>query len=257
MSDRRVEVDGDLVRRPAYPWTPTVHALLRHLRGKGLEVPEPLSCELGASGEGGVAGVEVVRLVEGVAGKDAWGLQATDRGLRSAATLLRRIHDAARSFNPPPGAVWAFPAIAGESLTVLHGDPGPWNMAWRDGLAVGLFDWDLARPGPALDDVAYALDYLLPLRTDEDCLRWHGFTQVPDRGARLRVFLDGYGPGADLDLAEVAAAILTRKHRTREEVADLAARGIEPQRTWVADGFLAEADDHLAWAESNIERLLR
>ncbi|GAB2609896.1 phosphotransferase enzyme family protein [Pseudactinotalea suaedae] len=256
MSERRVEVDGDLVRRPAHAWTPTVHALLRHLHGQGLEVPEPLSYQPAATGDGGATGVEVVRFVAGVAGKDAWALQATDRGLRSAAALLRRMHDAARSFDPPPGAVWAFPGVAGESLTVLHGDPGPWNMAWRDGLAVGLFDWDFARPGPAMDDIAYALDYLLPLRSDEDCLRWHGFTEVPDRSARLRVFLDGYGYEKDIDVAEIAAAILARKRRTCEEVADLAARGIEPQRTWVADGFLREAVEHLAWFESNLERML-
>ncbi|WP_420114890.1 phosphotransferase [Pseudactinotalea sp.] len=254
MNERRVEIEGDLVRRPAHAWTPTVHALLRHLRGQGLEVPEPVSCELREMPDGGVGGLEVVRLVEGLAGPDAWPLQATDEGLRSAATLLRQIHDAGRTFENPPDAVWAFPALPGTSATILHGDPGPWNMAWREGRAVGLFDWDLARPGPALDDVVYALDYLAPLRNDEDSLRWHGFTAPPDRAARVRSFLDAYG--ADVTAADAVRLMLERKRRTEVEVIDLAARGLEPQRTWVAGGYLEENAAHLAWAEANAERLL-
>ena len=39
-----VRIVGRTVVRPARPWTPSVHALLRHLRARGLhhEVPEPL-----------------------------------------------------------------------------------------------------------------------------------------------------------------------------------------------------------------------
>ncbi len=37
---------GDTVRRAAGPWTPTIHALLRHLRASGLSmVPEPLGID--------------------------------------------------------------------------------------------------------------------------------------------------------------------------------------------------------------------
>lgn len=251
----RVEVDGDLVRRPAYPWTPTLHALLHHLLAAGLEVPEPVSIELGGELADPMAvGTEVVRLVPGVAGAQVWPLQATEPGLRSAARLLRRVHDAARTFVAPEGSSWAFPPLPGADATILHGDPGPWNMAWRDGVAVGLFDWDLARPGPAVDDVAYALDYLAPLRPDADTLRWHGFAEPPDRAARLEAFLESYG--GTWDPAAVVEAVLARKRRTEAEVADLAARGAEPQRTWVAEGYLDVAREHRAWAERHAVALL-
>ncbi len=248
-------VDGGLVRRPAYPWTATVHALLRHLHGAGLDVPQPVSLELGGDlADGAAIGTEVLTLVPGLAGPDVWPLQATDEGLRSAAELLRRVHDAARTFTPPDDAVWVFPPLPGDEATILHGDPGPWNMAWRDGVAVGLFDWDLARPGPAIDDVAYAVDYLAPLRDDADVVRWHGFSVPPDRAARVRTFLDAYG--LEVTTSDAVEQVLERKRRTVVEVADLAARGVEPQRTWVADGFLTTARTHLDWAEKHATALL-
>src|SRR5690606_10747620 len=108
------------------PWTATVHALLRHLRAAGLEVPQPVALEPGTETS---PGVEVVRRVDGAAGADAWPLQATEEGLRSVARLLRAVHDAAASFVPPPDAVWVFPARPGAATTNLHGDPGPGNLA--------------------------------------------------------------------------------------------------------------------------------
>ena len=37
---------GDTVRRPTGPWTPTIHALLQHLRAAGcVAVPEPLGID--------------------------------------------------------------------------------------------------------------------------------------------------------------------------------------------------------------------
>lgn len=241
----RVHIGEDgQVRRPAYPWTATVHSLLRHLRAAGLEVPEPVAIELGGPvADGASIGTEVVTAVPGTAGSQVWSLQATDDGLRSAARLLRRMHDAARDFTPAADATWALPGLPGD--TICHGDPGPWNMAWRGGVAVGLFDWDLARPGPAADDVAYALDYLAPLRSDADCRRWHGFAAPPDRGRRVRIFLEAYG----MELDDVPGAVMARKRRTELEVRSLADRGVQPQARWVAEGYLETNAEHLAWAE--------
>jgi hypothetical protein len=36
---------GDTVRRPAGPWTPTIHALLSHLVDKGFRAPGPLGLD--------------------------------------------------------------------------------------------------------------------------------------------------------------------------------------------------------------------
>lgn len=239
-----MRLEGDVVRRPAQPWTPTVHALLDHLRRRGLTcVPQPVGVE---------EGVEEVTALPGDAGAQCWPHQATDRGLRSAARLLRTVHDATRGWSPPEDARWALGARTGDDVLVCHGDPGPWNATWRGGEAVGLFDWDLAHPAPALDDVAYALEHLAPFRDDDEAARWRGFAAAPDRRRRVRVFVDAYGGApADLDDAALVEAVIARQRQTVEDCAALAAAGVEPQRTWVADGFLDELRARVRWSEAN------
>ncbi len=116
-----------------------------------------------------------------------------------------------------------------------RGDPGPWNFIWHDNDAVGLIDWDYLHPAPRLDDVAYALQWFVPLRSDEFTLEWHHFPEVPDRHQRIAVFLQAYG---ELPSFDVVDAVTGRMEATRELVQQLAEDGQEPQRTWVLDGAL-------------------
>nr|WP_276610633.1 phosphotransferase [Kineococcus siccus] len=132
---------------------------------------------------------------------------------------------------------------------VCHGDPGPWNMVWRNGQAVGLFDWDFAHPGPAIDDVAYALEYLVPFRSDEQALRWHGFAAPPDRRRRLLLFLQAYGWTGSLDVETLVEEVIARQRRTVEAVAALAERGVQPQQQWVRDGHLEELAERVRWSQ--------
>ncbi|MBZ2195768.1 phosphotransferase [Occultella gossypii] len=240
----RVAVLGDVVHRPAQAWTPTVHALLRHLTASGLAdvVPEPLGIE---------GDVETVRLVPGDAGPACWPYQATERGLASAARLLRAVHDATRGWRPPSGARWAHPpraAAAGGTFVICHGDPGPWNMTWTAGVATGLFDWDHAYPGPALDDVAYALEYFAPFRDDAEAVRWHGFTSPPDRRRRIEVFAAEYGLDSRAGLVD---AVIARQEATADQVRALADAGVQPQARWVHEGYLDVLAARVAWSRAN------
>jgi hypothetical protein len=63
----------------------------------------------------------------------------TDEQVDGAMRLLRRYHD----------------TFDGD--VICHGDYGPWNIVWRDGLAFAVIDFDNAYHGDAADDVAYAL----------------------------------------------------------------------------------------------------
>jgi Ser/Thr protein kinase RdoA (MazF antagonist) len=240
--DGDVTIVGDVVLRPAHPWTPTVHALLSHLRAQGLTcVPEPIAVR---------DGVEALTHLPGDSGGEAWRHQVTDDGVRSAARLLREVHDATRGWEPPRDAEWAFPPVPGADV-ICHGDPGPWNMVWRDGEAVGLFDWDLAHPAPALDDVAYALEYFTPFRSDDhacDDRDGHSFPEPPDRRARLRSFAAAYGLGTTSGLVD---RVIARQAATVEHCSDLAERGVQPQKSWVEEGYLDELRGRVRWSREH------
>lgn len=244
MSDGRVEIVGDTVRRPRQPWTPTVHRVLAHLRAAGLtSVPAPLALD---------DDHETVSLLPGLAGRECWPHQATEAGLRSAARLLRAVHDATVGWVPPADAVWGRPPSAGAEV-IAHGDPGPWNMTWADGAAVGLFDWDYCHPAPRREDVAYALEYLAPFRSDADALRWHGFDRAPDRARRIEVFCAAYG----IDPEGMVDAVIEGQRRIIPHVRALADAGLQPQADWVAAGHLDELAARVDWSEANRSRFGR
>lgn len=243
---RPVHLTAETVTRRAGPQTKTVHSFLRHLREQGLDcVPEPLSLD---------GDTETLRYIDGESGGDGWQHQHDERGLRSAARLLRRIHDASAGWQPLDDAVFDAPPTSSEGEVYCHGDPGPWNFVWRDGEAVALLDWDFLHPAPRLDDVAYALLWFAPLRDDAACLEWHHFNEVPDRRARIDAFLDAYGMFPSLDVAE---AVINRRRATIEHVRSLAEQGVEPQRTWVAEGSLDEEAAEVAWIERNRSLFMR
>lgn len=163
----RVVVDGAVVRRPAGPWTPSVHRLLASLPdGIG---PRPVSLD---------DEWEVVTRIDGVVGERPLSDDVrSSEALVSVAELLRRFHDAV-------DGAWC------------HNDAGPWNVVFSGPRAVGLIDWDLAGPGAAVSDVASAVWHFAPLYDDAECLRI-GWPAPPDRLARVRLFCDAYGIACD------------------------------------------------------------
>jgi hypothetical protein len=87
--------------RPAYPWTPTVHALLLHLTASGFDaVPRPI----------GIAdGMETLTFIPGELGVAGWAKIVPEEGLRAFARFLRRYHDASVGFAlPSPSAARGF-----------------------------------------------------------------------------------------------------------------------------------------------------
>jgi aminoglycoside phosphotransferase (APT) family kinase protein len=92
----------------------------------------------------------------------------------------------------------------------LHGDPVPSNLVARQGEDVVAVDWQCFGIGPVGSDLGY---YALTTREDVEVL--------------LECFLDGLGPGFDLDAVADAArvtAVYTVLSRTEWALAQ-AARG--------------------------------
>ncbi|WP_246498056.1 aminoglycoside phosphotransferase family protein [Natronoglycomyces albus] len=198
---------GDTVRRNTGPWTPAVHALLRHLENSGFTgSPRPLGMD--------EHGREVLSYLDGEAGKyplaPHW---VTDETLVTVATMLRMFHDAQYGFQPPPGAVWrSLGPPPPDTDIICHHDAAPHNVVWRPDGTLALIDFDLASPGSRLYDVAYTAWTWVPIFTDRDSitLGW----QKPDRARRLRLFADAYG----LSVADRARFIKVLRKRIVDHV---------------------------------------
>lgn len=178
---------GDTVRRATGPWTPAVHTLLRHLERSGFsEAPRVLGVDERAR--------EILTFIEGVTADPqpwpAW--TRSDDALTQIGELLRRFHDAVRPFRPPEAALWRFTsrAIAPGEI-VCHNDVGPYNVVWRAGRIVGLIDWDVAGPGSALDDLAFAAWQWVPLH--DPSILDPGWEEPPGVTHRLGLLCDAYG----------------------------------------------------------------
>ena len=218
---REITIDDGTVRRPRKPWTETVHALLRHLRAAELPVPEPLGTD---------EHFEYVSLVPGLDGDTAWPDGVSVEGTRSLGQLLRRVHDATADWTPPAGATWSVHHSAG--AVICHGDPKPANATWVDERAAGLFDWDAARPGDPVDDLAYALLWTVPLNGDPS-IPVTG-SEAALRRERAAALLDGYGWTGPFNVIERA---LRRNELAIWEVEWLGAQGHEPDAEWLAQGW--------------------
>ncbi len=239
---RPVHRVGDTVRRRPGWWTDAVHHLLRHLEDVGFELsPRVLGFD--------EQGREVLSYLDGASGRTTWGLIVDDDGLAAFALALRRYHDAVASYRPPDDLEWAYGALPlGDGQIICHGDFGPWNLVWRGAEPVGILDWDLAYPGPPLDDVAYALLYSAPIRDDDHAMRWQAFTEPPDRVHRIRVFAEAYGIATD----GLADAVVARRWLTSQHSRVLKAGGLVAP--WTTTASIEENDRLAEWAEANRHR---
>lgn len=77
-------------------------------------------------------------------------------------------------------------AFVREGSSLLHGDPGPFNVVCRDGMPVALIDWDSAHSGDPMVDVGYAAWTW--------CAGDVGGTMPAEQAVRLRTFRDAYDP---------------------------------------------------------------
>lgn len=229
---------GDTVHRTAGPWTPAVHALLRHLERVGFaESPRVLGLDQHDR--------EVLTYLPGetVPWTDWPAELCTDDGVVQLGQLLRRYHDAVRSFDPPPDAVWRNP-LAGPGEIIRHGDFSPFNTTWAGGRVVGVIDWDFARPGTALEDLGYLAWQLVPLQPEER-RRQYGFPPDTDVRGRLRALCHAYG--GDHSPSAVVDAAVAVIEAEGADTAELAARGLHPWTRFAADGAVAAFTAEAQW----------
>lgn len=246
---------GATVHRPTGPWTPTVHAFLRHLRSGGFTAaPEVLGID--------DRGREILTYLEGETWGDAispdepktelvvpraWPpATRSDETITAIGALLADLHRAARGFRLA-APIWREHAIPmTDDEIVCHGDVGPWNIVWRGGVPVGLIDWDSARPATPIEDLALTAWHFVPLGS-EDSVRVNGFDETFDAGRRLRLLCDAYGLG---DRQAILPALSRVKQLSAEHL-----RYWQPLRPGGAANWLRVVVTDLDWLNDATPRL--
>jgi Ser/Thr protein kinase RdoA (MazF antagonist) len=232
---------GDRVRRPRGDHASAIGQLLAHLRAVGFPAP----VRVGSDDEDR----DVFRWIEGevaVPPYPAWSL--ADEALRSVGRLLRRYHDAVRSFRTRPDLDWFGELADTEGGPIIcHNDVCPENVVFRDGEAAALLDFDFAAPGRAVWDLAATARMWIPLRPPGlDAGRAH-----LDRLRRLAVLAEAYELAPD-DRRALVDAIIAGK---RKGIAFVKRRVIAGEPAFVEmweDGG-GDAGDRavLSWLERN------
>jgi hypothetical protein len=177
---------GNTVRRPLRPESPAVHGFLHHLEKVGFEgAPHFLGTD-----DRGRAILSYIDGEVGIPPYPEW--TASEELLTSVAALQRGLHEAARSFVEPDGAVWQRANLPepGPGAIVCHNDLCVENVVTRQGRAVAFIDFDFAAPVDPIVDIAIAARHWVPVR-DPDDVR-DGRTGV-DQVRRFRAFCDAHG----------------------------------------------------------------
>jgi hypothetical protein len=180
--------EGDVVFREAGAWTPSVHALLRHLENVGFAAaPQVIGSGFDARGR------ETIAYIDGsFVHPRAW----PDEGLVTIGRLLRALHDATAKFQPPENAVWR--AWCGRELNASgrrvfgHCDLGPWNIVARQERPVAFIDWEVAGPVDPLVEFAQACWLNVQLH-DDDVAERQGLPSAVTRARQMRLMADSYG----------------------------------------------------------------
>ena len=225
---------GDTVRRPLHPWSEAVHGLLRHLEAQEFDgAPRFLGVD--------DHGREMLTFLAGEVG--AYPLPTpmwSDEVLIGAARLLRRFHDATLGYAAPEGAEWqfAYPDPTCHEV-ICHNDVAPYHLVFVADSPRALIDFDTARPGPRIWDLAYAAYTVVPLasfapRADGATVPYESSQHAGERARRLRLLQDAYGlpmddllPTVGLRLEALCDVLMTRT-----------AAGDEAYRRLVAEGHL-------------------
>jgi hypothetical protein len=239
--DGAVLIDG-VVHKQASPWTPTVHALLRHLEQAGVDgVPRVLGFD--------EQGRQMLTYLPGevIGDRDPWPAWVyADSTLVQVGQWIRRVHDATADFVPPTDERWFTGRTMRPGWIVGHQDAAPYNAVMDGGRLAGFFDWDIASPSPREDDLGFSALLWVPL-TAPDPGEQPGPDEVRNVSRRLHLLLDTYR--YDGDRRALGAVIVERARRQAGAIRSMADAG---DRAAIA---LLPIADHLDQAASYVEAL--
>ena len=176
---------GNVVHKPARPWTPTVHAVLRHLEDAGFDgAPRALGFD--------DQGREMITYLNGeaIGGRTPWpGWASADSMLIQVGQWLRRVHDLTVDFIPPADQQWFTGRTMQPGQIIGHQDAAPYNAVVDGDRLVGFYDWDIAGPSSREWDLAFTALSWVPLASPDAPSSSH---DIDERSRRLHLLLDAY-----------------------------------------------------------------
>ena len=211
---------GDTVRRPPCAGARRMRDVLLHLERSGFEAaPRWLGLD--------EQGRDILSWIDGETFTDRGQMHPyigdppvrvafSDHQVAAVMRLLRRYHD---TFSDG---------------VVCHGDVGPWNIVWRDGLPFALIDFDAVHAGDASEDVAYALRMFVG----------YGFADATpaELARRTRVGVAAYGTTFDVP-AMLAREYDLAEERCRANGWDRQLAKLPIERAWLAAHRAILVDD--------------
>ena len=189
---------GDTVRRPIGPWTPAVHDLLDHLAAVGFAgAPRVLGIDeldreiLGfVPGEVGTLSPDEPLATWFRSAEACWSIGRWIRDFQSAQAGF--LADPAKPWRRAPGSALC------PGQVIVHHDVSPYNTVRGSDGSLVVLDWDFARPGDPIEDLAWAAWRWAPLMAGT---WWHsefGITEDEDvldhQRRNVAALLDGYDP---------------------------------------------------------------
>lgn len=191
----------DTVRRGTGPWSPAVHALLEHLRGRLEGVPAFHGID--------EHGREIVDFLPGQI-VDVDTEELTNNQLVAVVDWTRRLHQATADF-VHPGPWRNFPPP--QPTLIGHGDIAPYNVCFDGDTLVGVFDWDMAGPTSVHYELGFIAWNCVPL-----------FRSMPERwcAERLRLVAATYG---QVTAMQVLAAVFDRTQASIDGIKHAAEAG--------------------------------
>jgi len=221
-----VLIDG-VVHKRASPWTPTVHAVLRHLEEAGFDgAPRALGFD--------DLGREMITYLPGetIGDRTPWPAWASaDSMLVQVGRWLRRLHDVTAGFTPPADERWFIGGTMRPGLVIGHQDAAPYNAVVDGDRLVGFYDWDIAGPSTREWDLAFSVLPWVPLASPTDHTE-PGSPDVDARSRRFHLFLDAYGYDGDRRVFHAVIPERARVHagviRRMAAAGDPASRALLP-----------------------------
>jgi hypothetical protein len=159
--------------------------------------------------------------------------QRADGAYARGAAMLRELHDLTAGH----------PLAAGREC-FLHGDAGPFNTIFADGMPVAFIDWTSCRPGDRLDDLGYMAWTW--------CIQSEGNVPVGAQAAHLRELRDAYGPVPPQTLIDAMIRSQDRIMRhSQQAIRD--SRNPAARRAWAEEAVRwASADQELIRASEQV-----